>query len=283
MVSPKEVLKDYWLGKQIGKGARSRIYSVKGKGDGKPYAVKFVEVQNSDDKRIVRHLDNEYEVLSDIHEKVSEAGRRIVRPIDFQKFRQWFSLKAAYLVMEHVPGKSLATTTDYAIDSLIRIFRQVCEGLEIVHQAGYVHADLKPDNILVSKKQQVKLIDFGFAAKVGTKISGFKGTWGYVAPEQAGGLLTARTDVFNLGAAMYEAFTGEKVPSISPDDRNAGGFVPDEQINLTPPWKIDRNIPQSLSDLILECCQFDVHQRPKLKKVKTGLNDVLLHMEMSRG
>lgn len=281
MVSPKEVLKDYWLGKRIGRGARSDIYAVKRRRDGKPFAVKFVQVRQADDKRIVGHLENEYDVLSDIHESVPQAGESIVRPVEFQKLRKLFKIQAAYLVMEHLKGTSLARNVDYPMDDLMRIFHGVCRALHYVHRAGYVHADLKPDNILVNDELHVKLIDFGFATEMGTKLKGFKGTWGYVAPEQAGGTLTERTDVFNLGAAMYWAFTGEKVPSITPHATEAGGFVPDDRVQLTAPKKIDTSIPQELSDLILQCCEFDVHERPDLKDVKNTLNDTLLRIEMT--
>jgi len=280
MVDPKEILKDYWLGKQIGKGARSAIYAVKRRRDGKPFAVKFVQVRSEDDLRIVSHLENEFRVLTTLHERPSEATAIIVRPEEFKKVRRFFKTLAAYLVMDYLRGRSLAAYWDYSLEDTMRIFSQVCTALLHIHALGFVHADFKPDNILVDKDLSVKLIDFGFAAPIGTRLSGFKGTWGYVAPEQAGGRLSERTDVFNLGAAMYWGFTGEKVPSIAPHESESMGFVPDERIELTPPSQTNPQIPAELSDLILQCCSLDEHKRPGVKKVKQVLDDMLLRMEM---
>ena len=281
MLTPKEILTDYWLGKEIGRGARSIIYSVKRRRDGKPFAVKFIQVRTPDDMRIVKHLENEFQVLSRLHEKQTEGSRIIVQPVEFKKARKHFKTLAAYLVMEHVTGRSLAGHRDYALEDTMRIFLQVCRALEHLHSVGFVHADLKPDNILVDEGLAVRLIDFGFAAPVGQKLSGFKGTWGYVAPEQAGGRISEKTDVFNLGAALYWVLTGEKVPSLVPHKGDSKGFVPDEKIELTPPSKIRPEIPAELSDLVVRCCSLDEHGRPDVTQVGRFLNDMLLRMEMT--
>src|SRR5205809_142124 len=77
-------------------------------------------------------------------------------------------------------------------------------GLEALHHMGYIHCDLKPNNILVDPGGQVKVIDLGQACKVGTAKSRIQGTPDFIAPEQVKcEAVTARTDVFNLGATMY--------------------------------------------------------------------------------
>ncbi len=109
---------------------------------------------------------------------------------------------------------------------------------------------------------------------------GFKGTWGYLAPEQAGGRLSLRTDVFNLGGAMYWVFTGEKLPSIVPDGSEKGGFVPDQKLQLVPPSRLRADLPAELSDMILRCCALDESQRPAISEVRTFLEDLLLRREL---
>jgi len=282
MVTPKEVLADYWLGKEIGRGARSVIYAVRRRRDGLRFAVKYIHVRKPDDMRVVRHLENEFRVLTKLHERPTEAAKIIVRPVEFKKVRRLFKTLAAYLVMEYLDGRSLARHRDYELGDTIRIFLQVCQALEHIHSVGFVHADLKPENILVNEDLSVRLIDFGFAAPVGQKLRGFKGTWGYVAPEQAGGRITERTDVFNLGAALYWVLTGEKVPSLVPHKGDSRGFVPDEKVELIPPSRIKPEIPSELSDLVLRCCSLEEHRRPDVTKVKHTLNAMLLRMEMTR-
>src|SRR2546430_604156 len=75
--------------------------------------------------------------------------------------------------------------------------------LDALHALGYVHCDLKPNNILISEDLQVKVIDLGQAAKFATIKTRIQGTPDYIAPEQVNcGPVTVRTDVFNLGATM---------------------------------------------------------------------------------
>jgi serine/threonine-protein kinase len=141
-----------------------------------------------------------------------------------------------------------------------------------------VHADLKPHNIMVDDELSIKLIDFGFAAPIGQSLKGSKGTFGYLAPEQAAGRLGERTDVFNLGAALYEVLTGENVPSIMPGSHEAGGFVPDQQVKLTPLYRLNPNVPKELSDVVLRCCSLEEHKRPTAREVKQYLHGLQLRM-----
>jgi serine/threonine-protein kinase len=281
MVTVKEALSEYWLDGTIGKGARSTIYRATRKSDGRRLAVKFVQVENDEDRRVLSHLENEYDVLEALQACEGDGADVVVRPEDFQKVRRWFRTKAAYLVMEYVAGDSLAQSAEYELPETLQIFLEVCRGLQFVHGCGYVHGDLKPDNIVVEEPDSVKLLDFGFAGEIGTRVKGFKGTWGYVAPEQAGGKLTPRTDVFNCGAAMHWVLTGEKMPSLVPDEGGKGGFVPDRELTIRPPVQWNKDIPVAVSDMVVRCCAPEISRRPHLQEVKQVLNDTLLHMEMS--
>ena len=282
MVEMRDVLKDYWIGEQLGTGARSVIHEVERKSDGEKFAVKFVNVRSDEDLQIIRHLENEHKVLMDVHSKGGEGAEFIVRALEFQKIKKFFKVKAAYLIQERARGVDLAHEWKYPLENTINIFIQACRALEALHKVGYVHADLKPDNILVDDQFGVKLIDFGFAAPIGQKISGFKGTWGYVAPEQAGGRITGRTDVFNLGAALYWVLTGEMIPSIMPEDRARGGFVPDEQIELTPPSRVNPEVPEDLSDVVVQCCAVEDLKRPSMTELRRFLYGLVLRMEMAK-
>jgi eukaryotic-like serine/threonine-protein kinase len=144
----------------------------------------------------------------------------------------------AYLVMELLPGESLATRLRnrgrLTPRDLLPISLQMCDALAAVHAAGVVHRDVKPSNILLAVDrddpagpERVKLLDFGIArveweeTRI-TNTGGPLGTPGYMSPEQemGEGEIDGRSDLFSLGALMYECLVGEPPPP-----RNPSGLV----------------------------------------------------------
>ena len=132
-----------------------------------------------------------------------------------------------YFVMEYISGLPL---TDYCdkhkltLPERIAVFQQVCGGVQHAHQKGFVHRDLKPANILVARDGDevlAKVLDFGLAkamsrdvldATIHTEHDRVMGTYEYMAPEQAAGdgeAIDARTDIYALGAMLYELLAGE--------------------------------------------------------------------------
>lgn len=276
---PQDVLDDYWVGKELGTGARTTIHEIKRKEDGAVFALKFIPVRGEEDLHVIEHLENEYNVLTAIQEQRTTGVGIAVRAIDFQKVRKWFKVKAAYLMMERLVGRALSDYNEYDLAEVLTIFRQVGLGLENTHSAGYVHADLKPQNILVGEHLDVKLIDFGFAAPIGTKLTSYKGTFGYLAPEQAGGRVTGKTDVFNMAAALYWVLTGENVPSIMPGEHERMGFVPGEGVKIPPPSRLNPDVPDELSGMVLKCLEFDPNKRPTVTQVKRYLHGLQLRLD----
>jgi len=131
-----------------------------------------------------------------------------------------------YFAMEYVDGPPI---TDYCdrkklnIRDRLKLFTQVCEGVQHAHQKAIIHRDLKPSNILVVEvdgKPQPRIIDFGLAKATAphalgetlfTNVGGFLGTPGYMSPEQADPNVQdvdTRTDVYSLGVVLYELLTG---------------------------------------------------------------------------
>ena len=127
-----------------------------------------------------------------------------------------------YLVMELVDGVPITEwcrTRDLALEARLRLFRVVCDAVQHAHQALVVHRDLKPDNILVAKDGDVKLLDFGIAKLLEPEAWGMGGTEThtemraltpeYAAPEQwHRGPITTATDVYALGVLLYELLAG---------------------------------------------------------------------------
>ena len=121
-----------------------------------------------------------------------------------------------YLAMEFIDGKTLKATAaqeNLSIQKVLDIAIQVCDGLAAAHEKGVVHRDIKSDNIMLTPRGQVKIMDFGLAKVKGatklTKAGSTIGTAAYMSPEQAQGLeVDHRSDIFSFGVVLYELITG---------------------------------------------------------------------------
>ena len=122
-----------------------------------------------------------------------------------------------FLAMEYVEGKTLKKIIEQESDSLtikkvLEIAIQVCEGLAAAHEKGIIHRDIKSDNIMLTPKGQVKIMDFGLAKVKGasklTQAGSTVGTAAYMSPEQAQGEeVDIRSDIFSFGIILYEMLT----------------------------------------------------------------------------
>ena len=118
-----------------------------------------------------------------------------------------------YLTMEVVPGQGLDELIPLAPDKLLDVLRQVGLALSYIHQQGFVHLDLKPENIRVGwvgAELRVKLMDFGLMEVAGQSLGSVRGTLLYVAPEVAKqDRVDQRSDLYSLGAVIYHLLTGQ--------------------------------------------------------------------------
>jgi len=123
-----------------------------------------------------------------------------------------------YLAMEFLEGKSLERLVQeqplLPVETIIPIFDQVCSALDVAHAHGIVHRDVKPANIMILESGRVKVTDFGIAKVMAaemTQAGQVLGTPNYMSPEQVlNRPLDGRSDLFSLGAILYELVTGEK-------------------------------------------------------------------------
>ena len=129
-----------------------------------------------------------------------------------------------------------------------------------MNSQGYVHADIKPNNVIVSRKGTVKVIDLGQSCRIGTVKPRIQGTPDFIAPEQVRRLpLDARTDVYNFGAAVYWALLGRPIPTELPRD---GEMMLAPNLSAQEPSKLRPEIPPALSQLVIDCVQVNPDQRP---------------------
>ena len=219
----------YRILRRMGSGATGVIYESVRISDGVPVAIKLLRAAAAHEAVASDRLRREAEALGlALHPNVVEV-------IDHGHLADG----TAYLVMELLHGESLASWLRgkgrLAPRELLPIAMQICDALSAVHAAGVVHRDVKPSNIFLSvdgenstAPPRVKLLDFGIARVEWeemriTNTGGPLGTPGYMSPEQETGSseIDARSDIFALGAVLYECLVGEPPPPRSPS-----GLVP---------------------------------------------------------
>jgi len=150
------------------------------------------------------------------------------------------------------------------LDKAIEIAESVCKGLEFAHARGIIHRDIKPGNIWMSADGTAKIGDFGLAIAVEhsrlTKSGMMVGTVAYMPPEQAmGGKVTAKADLYSLGAMLYEMVTG-RPPFVGDDSVSIIG----QHINtspVSPAWH-RADLPPALETLIMQLLEKDPEKRP---------------------
>ena len=263
-------LDDFEIISCLGYGARSTIYAVSDKKSGQVYALKRVIRKSPEDDRFLEQAEQEYAIASQFDHP---SLRKCIRMIRKRKLLKTMEL---LLLMELFDGTSLDIHRPNSLVTLIQIFIQVAQGLSQVHRLGYVHADIKPNNILVSEKLATKIIDFGQSCSIGTVKSRIQGTPDYIAPEQVGrGPLTPATDVFNFGATMYWCVTDHHIPTLIPKKNKDGSAQPQPR-ELRAPHEINPRIPMPLSRVIVDCVQNRPSHRPADLNQPVGQGPVTL-------
>jgi serine/threonine-protein kinase len=127
-------------------------------------------------------------------------------------------VKKPCFIMPLLPGSTLAALIKSSSPRLnsefvVNMVAQVCKGLQAAHEKDLIHRDLKPSNIFIMEDDTAKIIDFGLVHAIGNKsVTGLKGTWQYMAPEQIDGSSQPNRsfDIFALGVVAYEALTGHQ-------------------------------------------------------------------------
>jgi len=174
-----------------------------------------------------------------------------------------------YLSMEYFPGRTLAEVITarglVPIAECIDTLQQICVGLAAAHDAGVIHRDLKPHNVLVGERNAVKLIDFGLAkATTGAGLTAtgvLLGTPHYMSPEQVRGKqVDAASDLYSLGALAYHLVCGR--PPFSGDNAIAVGFAHCTEAPIAP-RTLRSDTPAALDAIILRALAKDPHDRPR--------------------
>ena len=253
---PKKLL-DYQVIDLIGQGAGSLIYAVSHPVTHQLYALKHVVRKSEKDDRFIEQLATEY----DVGRQVTHPGLR--RSIEFKVNRTLLRKPIdAALVLELFDGISLEQQLPRNLTDIVAAFIQTAQALGALHGQGFVHCDLKPNNILRDNAGCVKVIDLGQTVTAGTIKKRIQGTPDYMAPEQVKCLpVTFKTDVYNFGATMYWALCGRKMPTLFTLKKSENSFLVDDRI--ASPHEINPRVPETLSNLVMECVRTNPAKRPE--------------------
>jgi serine/threonine-protein kinase len=191
----------YQILKRLGAGQMGVLYLGRDPEIGRLVAVKVLKEDAHDEVR--QRFLNEAQVGRMIHQN-------IVVVFDVGQFGD-----QPFIVMEYVDGapmeELIRQKRAMPLDMRLRFLEQLCAGLHYAHEAGVFHRDIKPGNLMLDRKHNVKILDFGVAhmdspgARRLTQTGSVMGTFNYMSPEQVVGQATDyRTDIFSVGSVMYE-------------------------------------------------------------------------------
>jgi serine/threonine-protein kinase len=244
-----QVVEDrYRLGEEIGCGAMGMVFRAEHVRVGREVAIKVLHGHLMRDPVMVERFDREAAVVARLHHK------NLVNVIDVGETAH----NQRYMVLDLVRGPSLAAILAHAVLAparIVHLTKQLLAGLEHAHDAGLVHRDLKPDNVIIERddlgEEVPRIVDFGIAvlrdqtSKRITTEGTILGTPAYMAPEQAqGGAPDPRSDLFALGVMVYEMLAGKQ-----PFDGSSIEVVM-ANMSLDPPRIADR--AQVAADPLLE-------------------------------
>jgi serine/threonine protein kinase len=240
---------------ELGKGAGSRVYLVRRDKDNREYALKVVECQPRLRMRYLEQARNEYRIgcglrhpnLIEIYCLETESG--------------WLTgPKSARLLTQYAPGRTMDRLPLLPVPRLLRVFERIAAAVAFLHAQNIIHADLKPNNVILAADSEVKLIDYGIAQFRGERREHLHATREFMAPETGTQkLINERTDIYSFGATMYRLATLHAAPSA------LTGIVRGEreyERRYRSATTLNPRIPQELSELIDACLNFDPNRRP---------------------
>jgi serine/threonine-protein kinase len=258
----------YLIEALLGEGGMGAVYYAVNHRIGQKAAIKVIASEFTQNPDIVGRFFREAKAVAAVDDP------NIIVIYDCHEFSED---GLTYIIMKFVEGQSLdklmAATGPMPIEAAVTIALQIASGLDAAHERGIVHCDIKPQNLLISRRWRRKffltIVDFGIAklrdpymaASFQTKTATVLGTLNYMAPEQARAnreIVDARADVFSLGIVLYEMLTGRRPYN----EDSVYGLVDKQKENSFPrPRELRPDIPQIIDETILWALQFKREKR----------------------
>ncbi|CAN5148460.1 hypothetical protein BH24ACT17_BH24ACT17_04730 [soil metagenome] len=257
------------LENELGSGGMARVFLGRDEVLDRPVAVKLLDpIHGGTD-------------IGDRFEREGRTAARLAHPNIVQVYdageSEFDGKETSYIVMEYIPGGDLKGLIDergrLPGAELARLGDEICAGLAHAHERGVIHRDIKPHNILLDENGHAKVTDFGIAraldATQATRTGAYLGTALYSSPEQLQGQkVTPKSDVYSLGATLYQAAVREP-PFVGQTPIE----IASQHVSKTPVPCRERgaDVSKGLEALILACLAKNPDERPTAEEMRSRL------------
>jgi serine/threonine-protein kinase len=275
----EELIGGYRLQNLMMTGQSSQVWEVVEVASHRHFAMKLLlpeKIRDPEQRRLLLHE--------------ASVGRKLAHPNVIKIVQVSSDAKNPYFVMEFFPAGSLKIRmlrkqVDFVKDHAMSIFKQGATALAYMNASGWVHRDVKPDNMLVNSAGDLRIIDFALAVRIQTK-SFFarmfrrkgltQGTRSYMSPEQIRNEpLDGRADVYSFGISMYEVATNRPPFRAASNQELLTKHISEKP---TSPQTYNPDLTDEFSDLVLHCLRKKREDRPRdFHQVLMGLKTIRVY------
>ena len=249
----------YEILSELGSGGMGVVYKVRDRQLDQIIALKTIRSDGLRDSEMLETLKSEIRLSRQI------THRNVVRIYDLGEIAG-----LPFISMEYVRGMTLKYLLQkrgrVPVSAGLRVMRQVCTALQVAHEQGILHRDVKPDNVMLEPTGNAKLMDFGIASQIkitdgNAKDAVIVGTPAYAPPEQLkGNRVDERADLYACGVLMYRMFTG----MLPFDDRHLDKMIDKKtKADYRAAITVIQDLPASLDSVINSCLKVDRNDRPR--------------------
>lgn len=239
----------------LGKGGMGEVYRATDLTLGQSVALKFLPASAALNPHLLERFHGEVRV-----------ARQVSHPNVCRVYDIGEAEGLPYISMEYVDGDDLGALLQrigrLPAEKAMEISRKLCAGLAAAHARGVIHRDLKPQNIMLNKRGEVLIMDFGLAA-IADQLSGAEarnGTPAYMSPEQLKGIeVTAKSDIYSLGLILFELFTGKKAYSATSVPQL---IAAQEASTLAGMTTLASDVDPAVEKVVRACLNPDASKRP---------------------